>query len=167
MKTVLLKGNSANLDGNFLKTKDLAPDFTLVNQELVTITLAAFKGRKKLLVTVPSVDTPVCGEETRKMAEIAKKHPEIVILVISKDLPFAQKRFCLQEKIDNVTTLSDIRPTSHFGKNYGVLITSGPLAGLLARSLILLDDHDKVLYSELVPEITSLPNFDALATALH
>lgn len=162
MKSVTLKGNRVELDGKFLGEKDLAPDFNLVNQNLETVTLANFKGKKKLIITLPSLDTPVCSEETKKMAEIARKYPHIVIVVVSKDLPFAQKRFCLAEKIENITTLSDIRPSSTFGKNYGVLMLSGPIAGLFARSLILLDEHDKVIYQELVPEITNQPNFDAL-----
>jgi thiol peroxidase len=158
MGTVLLKGNKVALEGNFLKMGDVAHDFTLVNKELETVTLENFHGRRKIIATVPSVDTPVCSQESKLINDFAEKNPDIVIFIVSKDLPFALKRHCTKENLNNIIPLSDLRPTSLFCKNYGVLLKDGPLAGLMARSVIVLDEKNKVLFSELVPEITSLPN---------
>lgn len=166
MRTVTLKGSETHLDGSFLQPEDRALNFTLVNGDLETVTLDAFKHRTKVLATIPSIDTPVCSSETKALNDLSKAYPEIVFLVISKDLPFAQKRFCSAGDLKNVILLSDIRPTSTFGKNYGVLINSGPLAGLLTRSIILLAPNDKVLYSELVEEISNAPNFEELKNHL-
>jgi thiol peroxidase len=158
MKTVLLKGNKVSLQGNFLNVGDIAPDFTLVNKELESVTLESFNGRYKILATVPSVDTPVCSQETKLMNDFAEKNPNAFILIISKDLPFALNRHCSKENLTNIIPLSDLRPYSAFCKNYGVLLKDGPLAGLMARSVIVLDPKNKVIYSELVSEITALPD---------
>lgn len=162
MSEVTLKGVDVHLEGSFLRPSDLAPDFILVNKELETVTLETFKGKKKFIATVPSLDTPVCLSETKKISDLALHHPDMIILIVSKDLPFRQKQICFDEKLSNILVLSDMRPRSSFGKNYGVLIGSGPLEGLLARSVFVLDEHDKVIYSQLVPEITNEPNLDEI-----
>ena len=160
MTNVTLKGEEAELHGSFLNKGNLAPDFILVNNDLRTVTLEDFKGKKKVIATIPSLDTPVCSKETVELSKLAIAHPHVAIMVISKDLPFAQSRFCGSEKIDNITLLSDIRHNSNFPKDYGVLIGSGPMEGLLARSVLVLDENDKVIYSELVEEITNDANLE-------
>lgn len=166
MTKVTFKGQETKLRGNFLKPGEAAPPFALVNQQLETVSLAAYKGKKKVIATVISLDTPVCKVESKKINEFASSHPDTVILLISKDLPFRQKAICGAENMNNIITLSDIRPDSTFGKSYGVLIEDGPLAGLLARSVITLDIHDKVTYAELSPEITKEPDLEKLFSRL-
>lgn len=157
---VTLKGNEVHLAGNFLKPGNTAPDFTLVDKELQTVTLSTFKDKMKFIAVVVSLDTSVCLIELKKINELAKSNPDAVFLIISKDLPFRQKQICLDEKIENIIVLSDFRPNSTFGQSYGLLISDSPLAGLLARAILILDKQNKVLYSELVPEITHEPNLD-------
>lgn len=152
---ILFKGKPVQTSGNL---PIQAPDFMLVDKDLKEHSLYEFRGKKKILATVPSLDTGVCSSMTKHLNEFAKKHPEIPIIVVSADLPFAQKRFCESEKVENVLTLSMMRD-KEFGKNYGLLIQDGPLAGLLARSLIILDENNKIIYSEVVNEITQEPNF--------
>lgn len=166
MTKVTFKGQETKIRGHFPKPGDTAPNFTLVNQQLETVTLASFKGKKKVIATVISMDTPVCKVESKKINEFAASHRDTIILLISKDLPFRQKAICGAENMDNIITLSDIRPDSTFGKSYGVLIEDGPLAGLLARSVICLDAEDKITYAELVPEITKEPNLEELFATL-
>lgn len=156
---VTFKGKEIQLSGNLPSKNTKAPDFQLVDKDLKDRTLREFQGKQKLLTTVPSLDTDVCSTMTKHFNEIAKKNPKIVILTISADLPFAQKRFCEKEKVENVITLSMMR-NKDFGKAYGILIEDGPLAGILARSVIVLDEKDQILYVELVPEITQEPNYD-------
>ncbi len=153
---ILFKGKPVHTSGNLPTTK--APDFKLVDKDLKDRTLQEFKGKKKILATVPSLDTGVCSTMTKHLNEFAKKHPEIAIIVVSADLPFAVKRFCENEKVGNVHTFSMMRD-KEFGKTYGVLIQDGPLAGLLARSLFIIDENDQVIYSELVSELTQEPNY--------
>ncbi len=167
MTKVLLKGKEVILESGFLKVGNLAPDFTLCSKELETKTLESFQKKKKVIATLPSIDTGVCASESVELNKLALEFPSLVFLVISKDLPFSFERFCKLTKLHNIITLSDIRSRSNFGKDYGVGITSGPLDGLLARSVILLDEFDKVVYSELVPEITSMPNFAILKGVLE
>ena len=162
MSEVMLKGVEVKLKGSFLRSGDLAPDFVLVNRDLETVTLENFKGKRKVIATVPSLDTPVCKIEAKKINDLAIHHPDVLILVVSKDLPFRQKQICLDENLSNILVLSDIRTRSSFGKNYGVLIEDGPLEGLLTRSIVLLDENDKVIYSELVSEITEEPDLETL-----
>ena len=164
--TVNLKGKPVRLAGHLPPAHTKAPDFVLVDKELKDHTLAEFRGKKKILATVPSLDTATCSLMTKHFNEMAKKHPELVILTVSADLPFAQKRFCEHENVHNVLTLSMMR-SKDFGRAYGVLIEEGPLAGVLARSVMLLDEKDHVLYTELVPEITQEPNYHALTKALQ
>ena len=158
MTQITLKGKPIHTVGNLPPLHTKAPDFKLVDKELKDHSLQEFHGKKKILTTVPSVDTGTCSLMTKHFNEFAKKHPEFVILAISADLPFAQKRFCEAENVHNVHTLSMMR-IKDFGKAYGVLIEDGPLAGILARSVFVLDEKDHVLYFELVPEITQEPNY--------
>lgn len=166
MTHVTLKGTEVELNGSFLKEGNLAPDFILVNKELETMTLEHFKERKKVLAIVPSVDTEVCSKESIELSKLAVAHPHVSIIVISRDLPFAQERFCKNENVNNITLLSDIRPNSNFAKDYGVQIGSGPLEGLLTRAILVLNEHDKVIYSELTSEITEMPNLEKAFKAI-
>lgn len=159
---VTLAGNPIDVAGNFPKVGDIAPDFKLVNKDLADVSLADFAGKKKILNIVPSLDTPVCATSTRKFNDAASD--KVAVLVISADLPFAQNRFCGAEA-PNVTTLSTMRG-AEFMKQYGVAIVSGPLAGITARAVIVLDEANKVLHAELVPEIKQEPNYDAALAVL-
>jgi thiol peroxidase len=163
--TVTLKGNPVDVSGNFLKPGQTAPDFKLVNQDLQNVTLADFAGKRKVLNIFPSIDTPTCATSVRKFNQSASELPNTVVLCISVDLPFAQKRFCGAEGLTNVTTLSTMRGRE-FLENYGVYIASSKLEGVAARAVIVLDENNKVLHSELVPEITTEPNYDAVAAVL-
>ena len=155
---ITLKGKPIHTAGNLPGLHTKAPDFKLVDKDLGDRFLHEFNGKRKLLATVPSLDTGVCSTMTKHCNEWAKKHPQSVFLIVSADLPFAQKRFCEQEQVHNVLTLSMMRDKD-FGKSYGVLIQDGPLAGVLARSILVLDEKDHVLYTEFVPEITQEPNY--------
>jgi thiol peroxidase len=158
MSQVSFKGKAIHTAGNFPPLHTKAPDFKLIDRDLKEHTLHEFQGKKKILTTVPSLDTGVCSIMTKHLNEFAKKHPQVIVITVSADLPFAQKRFCEQENVHNVMTLSAMRG-HEFGKAYGVLIQDGPIAGLLARSIFILDEKDHILYSELVPEITQEPNY--------
>ncbi|MDI3285067.1 thiol peroxidase [Polyangium sp. 15x6] len=162
MATITLKGNPIHTSGELPKQGSAAPDFQLLRGDLSRASLASFSG-KKILNIFPSIDTPVCAISVRKFNERASKIGATV-LNISEDLPFAQKRFCGAEGIDKTETLSAFR--SSFGKEYGVEITDGPLAGLAARAVLVLDGDNKVVYAELVPEIAQEPNYDAAIAAL-
>lgn len=165
MATVTLAGNPIKIDGAFPKAGDKAPAFSLVNKDLKDVTLADFAGKKKVLNIVPSLDTPTCATSTRKFNEKANSMNNTVVLVIAADLPFAMSRFCGAEGLSNVVTLSTMRG-AEFMKNYGVAIASGPLAGVTARAVVVLDENDKVIHAELVPEIKNEPNYDAALAAL-
>lgn len=160
---VTLGGNPISVAGNFPKVGDTAPDFKLVSGDLSEVSLSDFAGKKKLLNIVPSLDTGVCAMSTKKFNDAAVEG--VVTLVISADLPFAQGRFCSTEGTTNVVTLSTMRG-AEFKRNYGVDITDGPLAGVTARAVVVLDENNKVLYSELVPEIKNEPNYEAALAAL-
>lgn len=158
MTTLTFKGQEVKTAGHTPQLHTKAPHFQLVDRNLQNHTLEEFQGKKKLLATVPSLDTGVCSTMTKHINEFAKKNPNFVFLIISADLPFAQNRFCEHEGVHNVITLSMMRD-KEFGKSYGVLIQDGPLAGLLARSVLVLDEKDHVNYIEVVPEITEEPNY--------
>ena len=160
---VTLGGNPITVAGNFPKPGDTAPNFKLVSGDLSEVSLSDFAGKKKLLNIVPSLDTGVCAMSTKKFNDAAIEG--VVTLVISADLPFAQGRFCGAEGTTNVVTLSTMRG-AEFKRNYGVDITDGPLAGVTARAVVVLDENNKVLYSELVPEIKNEPNYQAALAAL-
>lgn len=158
-------GNPIKIDGTFPKAGDKAPAFSLVSKDLKDVTLADFAGKKKVLNIVPSLDTPTCAKSTRVFNEKANGMSNTVVLVIAADLPFAMSRFCGAEGLNNVVTLSTMRG-AEFMKNYGVAIASGMLAGVTARAVVVLDENDKVLHAELVPEIKNEPNYDAALAAL-
>lgn len=166
MASVTLGGNPIEVSGTFPKVGDTGADFALVAADLSTASLAQFAGKRKVLNIVPSLDTAVCATSTRKFNEQAGALANTVVLVISADLPFAAKRFCEVEGLKNVQTLSTFRDGG-FKDAYGVNISSGPLAGLTARAVVVLDENNKVLHSELVSEIKSEPNYDAALAALN
>ena len=163
--TVTLGGAKITLDGTFPKVGDTAPDFTLVNGELKDISLSDFKGKRVLLNIFPSLDTKTCAMSVREFNEKAADMKNTVVLAISKDLPFAQFRFCSTEGIKNLIPLSAFRNES-FGKDYGVAIKDSPMAGLLARAVIIIDENGKIIYTELVPELRHEPNYKAALAAL-
>jgi len=165
MATITLKGNKCTTNDDLPDVGSTAPEFKLTDGTLTDKTLADFKGKKKLLNIVPSLDTPTCATSTRKFNEHAKAHSDTVMLIISADLPFAMGRFCTGEKLENVVPLSMMR-SKNFAKDYGVLIQDGPLAGITARAVVVLDANDKVLYTELVPEIADEPNYAKALAAL-
>ena len=166
MATVTFKGEPLNVGGTFPRVGDSARSFMLVDKDLNDVSLSQFAGRRKILNIVPSLDTPVCAQSTRRFNELASMLPNTVVLVISADLPFAQSRFCAVENLQNVFTLSTMRGRD-FHKDYGVMITDYPLAGLTARAVIVLDENDKVLHAELVQEVTREPDYDAALTAVR
>jgi thiol peroxidase len=162
---VTLAGNPINVEGKFPKPGDKAPDFRLVDKDLKDVSLKDFAGKRKVLNIVPSLDTPVCAQSTRVFNQRASEAKNTVVLVIAADLPFAMSRFCGAEGLNNVVTLSTMRG-AEFKRNYGVDITSGPIAGLTARAVVVLDENDKVLHSELVSEIKQEPDYDAALAPL-
>ena len=166
MATITLKGNKITTNGDLPKVGNAAPDFKLTDGSLADKTLADFKGKKKLLNIVPSLDTPVCALSTKKFDEYARNRNDTVMLMISADLPFAMNRFCTSENTKNVVTLSMMRDR-HFAKDYGVLIEDGPLAGITARAVVVVDENDKVVYTQLVPEIAQEPDYDKAIAALQ
>jgi thiol peroxidase len=165
MATITLEGNEINTNGDLPAVGATAPGFDLVDKDLNNVALDDFSGKKKLLNIVPSLDTGVCATSTKKFNDAAKQHADTVFLTISADLPFAQGRFCEAETIDNLKTLSMMR-SKNFAKDYGVLIADGPLAGVTARAVVVLDADNKVVYTELVPEIVQEPNYDSALAAL-
>lgn len=165
MATITLEGNEIHTNGDLPAAGSAAPQLQLTDGELNDVTLADFGGKKKLLNIVPSLDTGVCAMSTKKFNEATGDHADTVFLTISADLPFAQGRFCEAEKIDSVKTLSMMR-SKNFAKDYGVLITDGPLAGITARAVIVLDADNKVVYTELVPEIVQEPDYEKALAAL-
>ena len=160
--TVLFKGIVVTLLGTFVTPGTKAPDFNLVKNDLSEYTLNENKGKYVVLNIFPSLDTGVCAMSVRRFNEMASELPNTTVLCISKDLPFAQSRFCTVEGIENVVPLSDFRNTSSFGEAYGVLMKDGPLQGLLARAVVVINPQGEVIYSELVPEITQEPNYEAV-----
>lgn len=165
MATTKLKGNPINTNGDLPKIGSKAPDFHLVDVGLKDVRLTDFAGKKKILNIVPSLDTGICAMSTKKFNDFAKTRSDVAALTISADLPFAQNRFCTAENIDTVKTLSMMR-SRNFAKDYGVLMQDGPMAGICARSVVVLDENDKVLYTELVPEIATEPNYEAAIAAV-
>jgi thioredoxin-dependent peroxiredoxin len=165
MAKITLKGNPVNTSGNLPKKGIQAPDFTLVKADLSIQSISELKGKILILNIFPSLDTSVCATSVRKFNVMAASKANTLVLGISKDLPFAHKRFCTTEGINNVTTLSGFRDSS-FGKSYGVDIIDGPMAGLYARSVVVVDEKGKVIYTQLVPEITQEPDYDAALAAL-
>ncbi len=165
MAKITLKGNPCNTNGELPAIGTIAPDFALTAGDLQDVSLATYAGKKKLLNIVPSLDTEVCATSTRKFNETFAGREDAIALVISADLPFASGRFCSIEGIKNVIPLSMMRNKT-FAESYGLLIKDGPLAGLCARSIIILDADNKVTYTELVPEIVQEPDYAAAKSAL-
>lgn len=165
MSTVNLDGNPIEVSGSFPKPGETAPAFTLTNSGLEEVTLDNWTGQRKILNIIPSIDTGVCAASTRKFNEKASGLDNTVVLVVSADLPFAAARFCGAEGLQDVVTLSSFRNYS-FQQDYGVAIQSGPLAGLCARAVVVLDENNKVIHSQLVDEIKNEPDYDAALKAL-
>ncbi|HLT56239.1 MAG TPA: thiol peroxidase [Bacillota bacterium] len=161
MAKVTFKGNPVTLVGEEVKVGDTAPNFTVLSNDLKEVTLDDYEGKVKLIAAVPSIDTGVCAEETRRFNEEAEKLENVQVLTISMDLPFAQARWCAAEGIKNLDTLSDHREGS-FGKNYGVLMEE---LRLLARAIFVVDSSNKVTYVEYVPEVSTHPNYEAALEA--
>lgn len=157
---ITLGGNPIEVAGDFPKVGDTVADFALVANDLSEVKLSDFQGKRKILNIFPSIDTGICATSVRVFNEKASGLDNTVVLCISADLPFAQARFCGAEGLDNVKTLSSFR-NSDVAKNLGVAMSSGALAGLTARAVIVLDGDNKVLHSELVPEIKQEPNYEA------
>jgi thiol peroxidase len=165
MATVTLGGTPVTVAGDFPKAGDTAPEFRLTGKDLKDVGLKDFAGRRKVLNIVPSLDTPVCAKSTRIFNEKAAALANTVVLVVSADLPFAMTRFCSTEGLSDVVTLSTVRGRD-FHTKYGVDIADGPLKGLTARAVVVLDENNRVLHSELVSEIKQEPNYDAALAAL-
>lgn len=163
--TTKFQGTAVRLAGTFVQAGSPAPEFHLTKGDLSTFTHADGAGKRLLLNIFPSVDTPVCSLSVRRFNEMAAKMENTLVLCISKDLPFAQARFCAAEGIERVVMLSDFR-SSDFGTDYGVLMTDGPLAGLLARAVVILDENGTVMYSDLVPDIVQEPDYERALNAL-
>ena len=165
MAQVTFKGKTVNTMGELPKIGSQAPDFLLTKTDLSDITLKDVAGKRVVLNIFPSVDTSVCAMSVRRFNAEISKVDNAVVLCISRDLPFAHARFCGAEGLDNVVSASELRNLD-FGKNYGMRIVDGPLAGLLARAVVILDVKGKVLYTQLVPEITEEPDYDAAMNIL-
>ncbi len=166
MAEITHRGNPVHTIGELPAVGSTAPDFRLTDANLNDVSLADFRGKKKLLNIFPSIDTPTCALSTRKFNDYATRHPDAVILMVSADLPFAQQHFCSVENTHNVKTLSMMRDR-HFAKDYGILLLDGLYQGITARAIVVIDGNDKVLYTELVPEIRQEPNYDQALAALQ
>lgn len=165
MAQVTLGGNPVEVAGSLPQAGESAPDFTLTNSDMADVSLSDWQGKRKVLNIIPSVDTGVCAASTRTFNEKASGLDNTVVLVISADLPFAMARFCGSEGLNDVVTLSCFR-NDDFRKNYGVALESGPFAGLCARAVVVLDENNRILHSQLVPEIGEEPDYDAAVNAL-
>lgn len=164
-QTVHFQGNPVAVAGQFPQPGDSAKSFTLVAKNLANVSLSEYAGKRKILNIFPSVDTGVCASSVRKFNQLAGELSNTVVLCISADLPFAQSRFCGADNLNNVVTLSTLRG-GEFKHDFGVEIADGALQGLTARAVVVLDEHDKVLYSQLVDEITTEPDYDSALAAL-
>lgn len=165
MSTVTLQGKPFNTIGALPKIGSQGPDFTLTKTDLTELPMKQCLGKRTLLNIFPSLDTPTCAMSVRHFNEEASKLDNIAILCVSADLPFAQKRFCAAENINNVMTVSTFRHPE-FGVKYGVAIKDGPLSGLMSRAIIILDEKGKVLYTQHVSELANEPDYQAALAAL-
>ncbi len=166
MAQVTLKGNPVHTAGDLPKIGGEAQGFTMVKGDLSELSLSDQKGKKVILNIFPSIDTDTCATSVRKFNEKAASLDNTIVLCISADLPFAQNRFCGAEGIENVQTASVFRDNGKFGEDYGVAILDGPLKGLLARAVVVLDEDGQVKHTELVSEIVDEPNYDSALAAL-
>jgi thioredoxin-dependent peroxiredoxin len=164
MATVTLKGKPIEIVGKLPQVGSKAPDFKLVGEDLQDVTLATFAGKRKILNIVPSLDTSVCATSARKFNERAKEIPNCAVVMISGDLPFASERFRTNEGLKEIVALSMMR-SKDFARDYGVLMSTGPLAGLCARATVVLDEHDLVVHAELVPELVREPDYEKVLAA--
>lgn len=165
MAEITLKGNPIHTNGDLPKVGSKLPDFSLTTTDLGDVSLKDFAGKRLVLNIFPSLDTTVCANSVRKFNELAAGLENTKVLCISMDLPLAHKRFCTTEGIENVVNLSELHERG-FGEAYGVRIVDGPMRGLFARSVVVADENGKVIYTELVPEITQEPNYEAALAAL-
>jgi len=165
MGTITLKGNPISTSGDLPAVGSKAPDFKLVSEDLQDLSLAAFAGKRKILNIVPSLDTSVCATSARKFNQRAKEIPNCAVIMVSADLPFASERFRSNEGLKDIITLSMMR-SQNFALDYGVLMTSGPLAGICARAVVVLDENDRVLYTQLVSELGREPDYDKVLAAV-
>jgi thioredoxin-dependent peroxiredoxin len=165
MHNVTLGGNPVAISGHFPRKGEAAPAFTLVGKDLANVGLEKFAGKRKILNIFPSIDTPTCAMSVRQFNAKASGLANTVVLCISADLPFAQARFCGAEGLENVVNLSTMRGR-RFMQDYGVEITDGPLAGLTARAVIVVDEHGKVVHSQLVGDIKDEPDYAAALATL-
>jgi len=164
MAKITLKGNPIHTNGDLPALGSKAPDFQLTKGDMSDVSLADFAGKKKVLSIVPSLDTPVCATSLRTFNQRAASLDGVVVLTVSRDLPFAQNRFCTTEGIQDALAVSEFR-NRDFGSAYGMEIVDGPLAGALGRAVVVLDENDTVVHAELVPEIAQEPNYDAALKA--
>ena len=164
--TTKVKGNAVQLDGTLIAKGNTAPQISLVKNDLSSFTLDDCKGKRVIMNIFPSIDTGVCATSVRKFNQFAASLPDTIVLCISRDLPFAQGRFCAAEGIENVVVLSDFRRTSTFGTDYGLQMADGPLAGLLARAVVVVAPDGKVSHVEVVPEITTEPDYEGALKAV-
>lgn len=165
MASITLGGNPAETNGTLLALGSTAPNFQLVANDLSSKSLSDYDGKRKVLNIFPSVDTGICAASSRKFNEEASKLDNTQVLCISRDLPFAQARFCAAEGLENVEMLSDFKDGS-FGKAYGLEITKSAFTGLHSRVVLVLDEHNKIIHAEQVPEIGQEPNYDAALNVL-
>lgn len=165
MSTILFKGSPVRTIGNLPPVGASAPNFLLAKTDLSNVSLGDFAGKKVVLNIFPSIDTGVCAASARRFNKEASAFPNAVVLCVSKDLPFAHKRFCEAEGLTNVVTASAIRDTS-FEAGYGVKMADGPLAGLLSRAVVVISEKGTIIYQEQVPEITQEPNYEAALAVL-
>ncbi len=165
MTEITLQGNKINTNGEIPKVGSQAPEFILVDSDLNDVSLSNFEGKNIILNVIPSLDTPVCQKSTKIFNEKASVLSDVVVLAVSADLPFAMKRFCTTESIDSVKPMSMMR-SRNFAKDYGVLIIDGPLSGITARAVIVIDKEKKIIHSELVQEIANEPDYDAALNSL-
>ena len=165
MAKTALQGNEVNTIGNLPELGNMAPDFLLVKQDLKEVSLASYHGQKVILNIYPSIDTGICAMSTVRFNKEAANLNNTRIVCVAKDLPFAFQRYCAAEGIDNLDTLSSFRD-QNFGKDYGVEMIDGPLKGLNARAIVIIDEDGKVIYTEMVPEITTEPDYDKALAAL-
>lgn len=165
MAGITLHGDAINTNGDIPAVGSTAPDFVLTTGDLADVSLADYAGKKKLLNIFPSIDTPTCALSTKTFNESAANHSDTAFLMVSADLPFAQGRFCAAENCDTVQSLSTMR-SADFAEDYGVKIVDGPLAGITARAVVVIDENDQVIHSELVPEIGQEPNYEAALAVL-
>lgn len=165
MAKITFKGNPVNTGGNLPEVGSQAPDFSLVKGDLSELKLSDLKGKNVVLNIFPSIDTGVCAASVRKFNQEAGNLNNTTVLCISADLPFASSRFCGAEGLENVVTLSTFRDNS-FADKYGVLMTDGPLAGLLARSVVVVNPEGEVVYNELVPEIAQEPDYESAINSI-